>query len=53
MMRYAKGGQRYLPGEMPKEDVYAFQVEGSVISADDIPADDLPPDYPSPAETGG
>ena len=52
MMRYARGGQRYLPGEMPKEDVYAFQEDGSVVSAAELPTEDLPPEYPSPAAGG-
>lgn len=52
MMRYARGGQRYLPGQMPKEDVYAFDPEGAVVFAEDIPAEDMPPEYPSPAPGG-
>lgn len=52
MMRYADGGKRYLPGEMPKDDVRAFVEEGSVVFADEIPEEDRPPEYPSPAEGG-
>ena len=52
MMRYSDGGRRYLPGEMPKEDVHAFREEGSVMLLDAVPAQDRPPDYPSPAAGG-
>ncbi|MCB1039753.1 MAG: ABC transporter substrate-binding protein [Acidimicrobiales bacterium] len=52
MMRYADGGRRYLPGEMPHEPANVFQVEGSVLGYDEVPADELPPDYPSPGPAG-
>jgi hypothetical protein len=53
MMRYANGGRRYLPGEMPNTDPDAFVEAGSVMGYDETPAADAPPDYPSPAKGGG
>jgi hypothetical protein len=52
MMRYSDGGQRYLPGEMPFDDVHAFREEGSVTVFEEVPEDELPPEYPSPAAGG-
>ncbi|MCU1497372.1 MAG: hypothetical protein JWM47_1325 [Acidimicrobiales bacterium] len=52
MLRYADGGQRYLPGEMPKLDAHAFVEEGSVLMYDEPPAGEVPPRYPSPAKGG-
>lgn len=49
MWRFANGGRRYLPGEMPSEDLDAFVVEGSITMVDEIPAEERPADYPSPA----
>jgi hypothetical protein len=58
MMRYANGGKRYLPGEMPDTDSDAFREEGSVTLLPEIPEDERPPSYPPPpgspaAEAGG
>jgi hypothetical protein len=57
MMRYANGGKRYLPGEMPETDSDAFTEEGSVSLLPEIPEDERPPEYPappgSPAAAGG
>lgn len=53
MMRYADGGKRYLPGELPKEDAHAFVKKGSVTLLPKIPERDAPPSYPSPARPGG
>lgn len=51
MWRYARGGTRYLPGEMPEENTYAFDPEGAITGygPDEIPDEDLWPEYPSPA----
>ena len=51
MMRYADGGQRYLPTEMGTSTDWVKRVEGSVVQYDG-PVDEIP-DYPSPAKTGG
>ncbi len=48
MWRYANGGRRYLPNDMPEQDTDAFREEGSVLLYEDIPAADRPPSYPSP-----
>lgn len=48
MWRYANGGRRYLPGDMPAEPPDAFRLEDSVLLFDDYPEEDRPPDYPSP-----
>jgi hypothetical protein len=48
MWRYANGGRRYLPGEMPAEEPDAFVEEGSVTLFAEIPPEDRPPDYPPP-----
>jgi hypothetical protein len=47
--RYANGGRRYLPGQMPETEADAFKVEGSVTSFETRPASDKAPDYPPPA----
>lgn len=52
MMRYADGGQRYLPGEMPGTPANVFEEEGSVLLYDEIPAEARPPSYPSPGPGG-
>ena len=52
MMRYADGGQRYLPGEMPSLPANVFEEEGSVLGYPEVPADERPPDYPSPGPGG-
>jgi hypothetical protein len=48
MWRFANGGKRYLPGEMPDRPTDAFREEGSVTFFDDYPEGERPPDYPSP-----
>lgn len=48
MWRFANGGRRYLPGEMPDSPTDAFREEGSVLFFDDYPADEQPPVYPPP-----
>ena len=53
MMRYADGGKRYLPGEMPNLPANVFQEEGSVLGYDEVPPSEAPPEYPSPATGGG
>jgi hypothetical protein len=52
MMRYADGGKRYLPGEMPTLPANVFDEEGSVLGYDEVPPDIAPPDYPSPGPGG-
>ncbi|HMS87978.1 MAG TPA: hypothetical protein PKE56_06025 [Acidimicrobiales bacterium] len=52
MMRFSDGGKRYLPGEMPKEDVHAFIEENAPAILDAVPPDEAPPSYPSPAGGG-
>lgn len=46
--RYSDGGERYLPGTMPKTPPKAFVQDGSVIEydADTLPADQRPSTYP-------
>ena len=48
MWRFANGGKRYLPGEMPETPTDAFRKEGSVTFFPDYPAGEKPPEYPSP-----
>ena len=50
LWRYADGGRRFLPGQMPVEPPRAFVVEGSVTgyTAGTRPASDRAPDYPPP-----
>jgi hypothetical protein len=57
--RYANGGRRYLPGQIPKRPSDAFKRAGSVVEYDDptkLPASDRIPDVPpwpgSPAAGG-
>jgi len=52
MMRYADGGKRYLPGEMPNLPANVFQEEGSVLGYPEVPPSEAPPDYPSPGPGG-
>jgi hypothetical protein len=52
MMRYADGGKRYLPGEMPTSPANVFEEEGSVLLYEEIPEDQMPPEYPSPGPGG-
>lgn len=52
MMRYADGGQRYLPGEMPETEANVFDEEGTVTIYEEVPEDQRPPDYPSPGPGG-
>jgi hypothetical protein len=52
MMRFSDNGQRYLPGEMPKEAPHAFIEENAPAMLDEVPADEQPPSYPSPAAGG-
>ena len=52
MWRYASGGTRYLPGDMPDRPTDAFVEEDSVLLYDEVPADERPPEYPSPARGG-
>jgi hypothetical protein len=47
--RYANGGKRYLPGQMPDTEADAFKVDGSVLQFDTRPPSDKSPDYPPPA----
>ncbi len=46
--KYADGGQRYLPGTMPKTDPHAFVDSGAVVEFDQstLPAAERVPDYP-------
>jgi hypothetical protein len=46
--RYANGGRRYLPGQMPSTDPDAFKVEGSVLEFQTRPDVDRAPAYPAP-----
>jgi hypothetical protein len=46
--RYANGGRRYLPGNMPDTEADAFKEEGSVLDFPVRPEVDRAPDYPSP-----
>ena len=52
MMRFSDNGQRYLPGEMPKEGPHAFIEENAPAMLDAVPPDEAPPSYPSPAGGG-
>ena len=52
MMRYADGGRRYLPGEMPSTPANVFDEEGSVLIYDEIPESEKAPEYPSPGPGG-
>jgi hypothetical protein len=55
LWRYADGGRRFLPGQMPSEPPRAFVVEGSVTgyTAETRPATDRAPDYPPPPGAPG
>ncbi|HEY3140932.1 MAG TPA: ATP-binding cassette domain-containing protein [Acidimicrobiales bacterium] len=53
MWRFANGGKRYLPGEMPETPTDAFREEGSVLTMDDAPPETRAPDYPPPARGAG
>jgi hypothetical protein len=48
--RFANGGERYRPGEVPGSDEEAglFDVGSSVVEYDDLPEEDRAPDYPPP-----
>jgi hypothetical protein len=48
--RFANGGERYGPGELPDslEAAGLFDVESSIVEYDELPAEDRPPDYPPP-----
>lgn len=46
MYRYIDGGKRYLPGQMPKTDLNAFDPAGTVLIYDQPPPEDRAPDYP-------
>jgi hypothetical protein len=48
--RFANGGQRYGPGELPDSLAAAglFDTDSSVIEYDEPPEEDRPPDYPPP-----
>jgi hypothetical protein len=50
MYRFANGGQRYGPGEIPDtpEQAGLFDEDSSVIEYDELPAEDQPPTYPPP-----
>jgi hypothetical protein len=50
LWRYANGGARYLPGEMPATPPDAFEEDGSVLrfEPEDIPEEDRWPEYPPP-----
>ncbi|MBX3313092.1 MAG: amino acid ABC transporter substrate-binding protein [Actinobacteria bacterium] len=49
-LRYADGGERYLPTEMGTDTRWIQRMDGSVLQYDE-PVDEIP-DYPSPAKTG-
>ncbi|MEZ5145390.1 MAG: ABC transporter substrate-binding protein [Acidimicrobiales bacterium] len=46
MYRYMDGGKRYLPGQMPKTDLNAFDPAGTVLVYDQPPPEDKAPEYP-------
>jgi hypothetical protein len=48
--RFAHGGERYGPGELPDslEAAGLFDTDSSVVEYDEPPAEDRPPDYPPP-----
>jgi hypothetical protein len=50
LYRYANGGQRYTPGELPDsvEQAGLFDVGSSVTIFDQVPPEDQTPDYPLP-----
>lgn len=48
MWRYSDMGKRYLPGQMPKDDVHAFRMENTVTIYDKPPKEDAAPTYPPP-----
>jgi hypothetical protein len=45
---YVDGGERYLPGEWPDEQLRFFDPEGAVAVYDERPPGEEVPDYPSP-----
>ena len=49
MYQYVEGGERYLPGEWPSEQLAIFDPENSVALYEERPPDEEVPDYPSPA----
>lgn len=51
--RYVDGGARYLPGEMPADEVRAFDPEGTVLVYEETPEDERPPQYPAPERGAG
>jgi hypothetical protein len=48
--RFANGGERYQPGELPDslEAAGLFDQGSSVVEYDELPEEDRPPDYPPP-----
>jgi hypothetical protein len=46
LYRYMDGGQRYLPREMPKGDLDAFNEAGTVLLYETPPPEDKAPEYP-------
>jgi hypothetical protein len=48
--RFANGGDRYGPGELPDslEAAGLFDMGSSVVEYDELPEEDRPPDYPPP-----
>ena len=48
--RFANGGERYGPGELPAsaEEAGLFDEEASVVEYDELPEEDRAPDYPAP-----
>jgi hypothetical protein len=48
--RFANGGKRYQPGELPDslDEAGLFDQGSSVVEYDELPGEDRPPDYPPP-----
>jgi hypothetical protein len=48
--RFANGGERYGPGELPgsAEEAGLFDDASSIVEYDELPEEDRPPDYPPP-----
>jgi hypothetical protein len=48
--RFANGGERYGPGELPgsADEAGLFDQASSILEYDELPPEDRPPDYPPP-----
>lgn len=51
MYRLVNGGERYMPGEWPTEELPFFNPEGTVTIYSERPPGFQPPEYPSPPDS--